>query len=132
MFSPAACGRSLTKPIMPRYVILQHETAGGQHFDFMLEMGGVLKTWSLPQPPLKGVELLAKALPDHRLAYLDYEGPVSADRGSVAPWDRGMYELKYQSESDLIVQLKGEKLRGKITLAQNRGIKTDWVFSFIP
>ncbi len=117
---------------MPHYVILQHETAGGRHFDFMLEMGGVLKTWSLAQPPVEGVEINAKALSDHRPAYLDYEGPISGDRGSVTRWDRGAYEIEFQSESDLIVQLKGEKLAGKATLVQNREIKTEWVFSFFP
>ena len=64
---------------MPRYVILEHETTGGSHFDFMLETGGTLKTWSISQPPLNGVEMDAEALPDHRLAYLDYEGPISDD-----------------------------------------------------
>ncbi|MGD0516998.1 MAG: DNA polymerase ligase N-terminal domain-containing protein, partial [Thermoguttaceae bacterium] len=118
--------------IMPRYVILRHETAQGLHIDFMLEMGGALKTWSLPQPPLHDLEMDAQVLPDHRLAYLDYEGPISGGRGSVARWDRGMYEVEYQSELDLIVQLKGEKLIGKATLAQRGDGKTDWVFSFIP
>jgi hypothetical protein len=117
---------------MSRYVILQHETAGGVHFDFMLEMGGVLKTWSLSQPPLQGVEIDAEALPDHRLAYLDYEGPISGDRGSVTRWDRGTYEVECQSDTELIVQLKGEKLVGKAKLMQNREIKTDWVFFFVP
>jgi hypothetical protein len=116
---------------MPRYVILQHETTGGMHFDFMLEMGGVLKTWSLPQLPLKGVEMDAGALPDHRLAYFDYEGPISGERGSVTRWDRGTYEVECQSETELILQLKGEKLIGKAKLEQNPKIITDWVFSFI-
>jgi hypothetical protein len=117
---------------MPRYVILQHETAEEQHFDFMLEMGGALKTWSISRPPLKGVEMDAEPLPDHRLAYLDYEGPISGDRGSVTRWDRGTYEVEYQAESELRVQLKGEKLMGRATLGQNREIKTDWIFSFTP
>jgi hypothetical protein len=117
---------------MPRYVILQHETTGGQHFDFMLEMRGTLKTWSISQPPLQGVEMNAEPLPDHRLAYLDYEGPISGDRGSVIRWDRGTYEAECQSETELIVRLKGEKLVGKAKLMQNGEIKTDWVFFFIP
>ena len=87
----------------------------------MLEMGDVLKTWSLPQPPLKGVEMDAEALPDHRLAYLDYEGPISGDRGSVTRWDRGTYEVECQSESELIVRLSGEKLMGKRSLRQSAG-----------
>jgi hypothetical protein len=118
--------------IMPRYVILRHETAQGLHFDFMLEMGGALKTWSLSQAPGAGVDMKAELLADHRLSYLEYEGPISGGRGSVARWDRGMYEVEYQSKSDLIVQLKGEKLIGKVTLVQSWEIKTDWVFSFIP
>jgi hypothetical protein len=117
---------------MPRYVILRHETAQGLHFDFMLEIGGALKTWSLSQAPGAGVDMKAELLADHRLSYLEYEGPISGGRGSVARWDHGMYELEYQSKSDLIVQLKGEKLIGKATLTQSWEIKTDWVFSFIP
>ncbi len=74
---------------MPRFVILCHENHRGAHFDFMLESGDVLKTWALPQPPASGVEIECEALADHRLAYLDYEGPVSGGRGSVARWDRG-------------------------------------------
>jgi hypothetical protein len=117
---------------MPRYVILQHETTGGQHFDFMLEMRGTLKTWSISQPPLRGVEMGAEPLPDHRLAYLDYEGPISGGRGTVTRWDRGTYEVEYQSETELNLRLKGEKLIGKARLEQNPKIKTDWVFSFLP
>ena len=116
---------------MPRYVILRHETAGGVHFDFMIEMNGTLKTWTLPQPPISGVEMRAEALPDHRLAYLDYEGPISGDRGSVTRWDRGMYEVEYHSESELTLRLIGEKLIGRATLAQNQDLKNDWIFSFI-
>jgi hypothetical protein len=115
---------------MPRYVILKHETAGGEHFDFMLESGGALKTWSLEEAPVEGREIQAKALPDHRPAYLDYEGPVSGGRGSVARWDRGTYEVELQTDSELIVRLKGEKLTGKATLVQNRETKTGWVFCY--
>jgi hypothetical protein len=98
----------------------------------MLDMGGALKTWSLTQAPGAGSDMEAELLADHRLSYLEYEGPISGDRGSVTPWDRGTYEVEHQSESDLIVQLKGEKLMGKVTLVQRGDIKTDWVFSFIP
>ena len=117
---------------MSRYVILEHKTSRGVHFDFMLEMSGVLKTWSLPHPPVSRLEMNAETLPDHRLAYLDYEGPISGDRGSVTRWDRGTYEMENQSESELTVRLNGEKLIGKVILAKNWETKTDWVFSFIP
>jgi hypothetical protein len=111
---------------MQRYVILQHDTAEGQHFDFMLEMGGALKTWSLSQPPLKGVEMDAEALPDHRLAYLDYEGPISGGRGTVTRWDRGTYEVECQSDSKLIVRLSGEKLVGRASLQHSSAAQNIW------
>jgi hypothetical protein len=97
---------------MPRYVILRHEVSGAPHFDFMLEMGEALRTWSLAEPPLPGGEYEAAALPDHRPAYLDYEGPVSGDRGFVARWDQGRFEIERQSEEELVVRLEGEKLAG--------------------
>ncbi len=113
---------------MPRYVILRHETVAGEHFDFMLETGGALKTWSLSQAPLKGVEIDARALPDHRPAYLDYEGPVSGDRGKVARWDRGTYAVERQSESELTVQLSGEKLTGRVSLRRLSAPQNLWRF----
>lgn len=114
---------------MPRYVILKHETADGVHFDLMLEQGDALRTWSLAQAPTPGVEVCAKALPDHRLAYLDYEGPVSGNRGTVTRWDRGTYEVERQSESELSLQLDGERLKGSASLAQNHDATADWIFS---
>ena len=116
---------------MPRYVILQHETADGQHFDFMLETGGALKTWTLPQPPISGVEMDAVALPDHRLAYLDYEGPISGGRGSVTRWDRGTYEVECQSELELIVRLSGEKLVGRAALRHSSVAQNLWHVCFM-
>ena len=113
---------------MPRYVILQHETAGGVHFDLMLELGAAMRTWSLSQAPANGVEIHAKALPDHRLAYLDYEGPVSGNRGSVARWDRGTYQIERQSDSDLVLQLDGEELKGRASLAKKQETENEWVF----
>ena len=111
---------------MPHYVILQHETTGEMHFDLMLEMGGALKTWSLSQPPLQSVEMDAEALPDHRLAYLDYEGPISGDRGSVTRWDRGTYDVECQSESELIVRLSGEIFTGHATLRRSSTAQNLW------
>jgi hypothetical protein len=116
---------------MPRYVILQHETSGGVHFDFMLEMGGALKTWSLSQPPLQGVEMNAEPLPDHRLAYLDYEGPISGDRGSVTRWDRGTYEMECQSESELALLLSGEKITGHVALRHLPDPENRWRLYFL-
>jgi hypothetical protein len=103
---------------MPRFVILQHDHPHGRHYDFMLEIGDVLRTWSLAEPPTVGVEQPAKLLFDHRIAYLDYEGPVSGDRGTVRQWDRGTYSAVTSSEELLIVELRGDKIRGQVGLVR--------------
>lgn len=75
-----------------RYVILHHRTRDGEHWDLMLEHGGVLLTWQLPRQPCSGddLPLPARHIGDHRLAYLEYEGPVSGDRGTVKRVDSGV------------------------------------------
>ena len=85
---------NLEPDAMPRFVILRHDAPQGLHFDLLLEASGVLRTWALPQPPDSGVEMECEALPDHRMAYLDYEGPVSGGRGTVDRWDWGTYGLE--------------------------------------
>jgi hypothetical protein len=113
---------------MPRFVILQHDTPSGAHFDFMLASGDALKTWSLPAPPQPGVTMECEALADHRLAYLDYEGPVSGDRGSVARWDRGEYTTEQRGDTMWIVRLVGDKVTGTVTLRRQPGTSNRWQF----
>ncbi len=107
---------------MQRYVILRHDHPE-LHWDLMLENKGVLQTWRLNQLPLidpvsdqTSIDLPAEAIPDHRIEYLDYEGPVSGARGDVKQWDRGTFSL-LERKSDLIVALvTGEELAGQVTL----------------
>ena len=115
---------------MPRYAILRHDSPRGVHWDFLLEMGPALKTWALPRPPEPGVEMTCEALADHRLDYLDYEGPVSDDRGSVARWDRGTYRVDRRSDRELVVDLSGEKLSGRAALSRLPEPPEGWRFSF--
>ena len=77
----------------------------------MLEHEGMLKTWRLGSPPLIGEAIVATALPDHRLLYLDYEGPVSDDRGTVKRWDSGEYDGQ-PSDKNWRIELRGRRLRG--------------------
>jgi len=74
---------------MPRYVILEHDAADGRHWDFMLAGGEALATWALAERPDAAGPVAARSLADHRVAYLDYEGPISGGRGSVTRWDQG-------------------------------------------
>jgi hypothetical protein len=105
---------------MPRYVILQHETPSPErglvHWDFMLERDGILRTWALAEQPRLQREIAADELPDHRLAYLDYEGPISGDRGAVTRWDAGEYQLGIEFADELQISLKGQKLSGAVLL----------------
>jgi hypothetical protein len=114
---------------MPRFVILRHNSPRGEHFDFMLEAGGVLKTWALPDPPQAGVEMDCEALADHRLAYLDYEGPVSANRGVVTRWDSGTYTVERHDSQQWAVTLAGEKLVGQTALLRSSHDPKRWQFS---
>ena len=75
---------------MPRFVILAHDWPA-PHFDLMLEVGGVLKSWRLLAEPMPGVPVPAEPNDDHRLEYLDYEGPVSGGRGVVRRVDWGTF-----------------------------------------
>lgn len=116
---------------MSRFVILRHESPQGLHFDLMLELGDVLKTWALPQSPQPGLELPCEALPDHRLAYLDYEGPISGQRGSVTQWDRGTYTLERQNEAEWKLDAVGKKVVGSLILRKMPGGPVAWTLRFV-
>jgi hypothetical protein len=116
---------------MPQFVILHHEHPRGAHFDLMLEVGDVLRTWALPQPPQAGVEMECEALGNHRRAYLDYQGPVSGGRGTVTRWDQGTYTVIRQTDKEWVVDLAGEKINGRMTLQSLAGAANRWVFSLV-
>jgi hypothetical protein len=96
---------------MPRFVVLYHEPSTGMnrpaHWDFMLESGDRLRTWALAGPPQLEHDIEAERLPDHRLIYLTYEGPVSGDRGVVSRWDEGMYETNWENDHEWNITLHG-------------------------
>lgn len=111
---------------MPRFVVLEHRWKG-THWDFMLESGGVLRTWALQASPESDGPILAKPLADHRLRYLDYEGPIDGDRGSVVAWDRGTYEVLAEKPLKLVLRLAGSRLGGKVELIGERG-RENWTY----
>lgn len=107
---------------MPRFVVLLHETPPGYprgtHFDLMLEHAGLLRTWALEKLPAAGESVVAERLPDHRLAYLDFEGDVAGNRGQVSRVDAGDFDVVTDSESLLVVAIRGGQLTGTLALAQ--------------
>jgi|SRR6516164_6688532 hypothetical protein len=104
---------------MPRFVILEHDHPV-LHWDLMLECGDVLKTWRLAAAPVPDLPTRAEATSDHRLIYLDYEGPVSRGRGQVSRWDAGVYEeaIPGQLTGDVSIKfrLEGTRLHGQARL----------------
>jgi hypothetical protein len=111
---------------MPRFVILEHDHPA-LHWDLMLEADDVLQTWRLANPPeMESGPIYATALGDHRIMYLEYEGPVSGNRGAVRRWDAGLFDEEPESlplARKLI--LKGTRLHGRILLEQIEG--TSWI-----
>ncbi|MCG8449038.1 MAG: hypothetical protein MI725_05600, partial [Pirellulales bacterium] len=97
------------------------------HWDFMLEQEGVLCTWELGELPAAWVAqagssgpVAAVRLADHRLTYLDYEGPVSNNRGAVSRCDRGTYEVLLQGDGFMEIHLRGKELRGVTRLERQK------------
>jgi hypothetical protein len=99
---------------MPRFVVLEHDWPT-PHLDFLLEAGQVLRAWRLL------AELLDSPVPaeanfDHRLLYLEYEGPVSGNRGSVRRWDAGTFDWLTDTPELVEVELRGGKLTGRFAI----------------
>lgn len=100
---------------MPRYVILEHDWPV-RHWDLLLEDGDVLKAWRLVAEPASGATVAAETNFDHRLIYLDYEGPVTGGRGTVMRWDRGTFEWVERRSDRVVVNLTGDRLSGRVEM----------------
>jgi bifunctional non-homologous end joining protein LigD len=131
-----------------RFVVQKH-AASHLHYDFRLEMGGVLKSWAVPKGPSLDprVKRLAMMVEDHPYDYKDFEGVIPEGNyggGTVIVWDEGIYTPaendladKKQIDKALLHQwhtgkikfvLQGQKLKGEFALvrASGRG-KNSWL-----
>jgi hypothetical protein len=115
---------------MPRFAVLVHDSPRGLHYDLLLESGDVLKTWALPQLPVPGVEMECEALADHRPHYLDFEGPISGGRGTVARFDRGTFDVEIWTLQEVSVRISGEKLAGRLRLWLSSEGSGQWRLDF--
>ena len=119
---------------MVRYVILRHDpperSSNAVHWDFMIETGPVLRTWALEAEPFSGRSIPAAALPDHRLAYLDYEGPISGNRGNVTRCAAGGFEIIAETPTRLELRLTGDRWSGLVTICQDAANPQRWTFDF--
>ena len=121
--------------------VIQKHAASHLHYDFRLEMKGVLKSWAVPKGPSINPEdkRLAMLVEDHPFDYKDFEGiipPGNYGAGTVIIWDEGTYHpadgngsvedqekklLKDFYSGKLSIVLKGKKLKGEFALVQAKG-----------
>jgi hypothetical protein len=113
---------------MPRFVVLEHDWPE-RHWDFLLEAGESLRAWRLLLEPGPGRDVDAESNFDHRVIYLEFEGPLSGGRGSVTRWDAGSFEWMRNESDAVVVQLRGAKLSGVVRLA---GGRFEWVKPELP
>ena len=110
-----------------RYVILLHESHRDDHWDFMLENGDILTTWAMtPQLSTDSFTCHVESLPDHRRAYLEYEGPVSHNRGTVRRIDEGIFEIMTPNS----YRLTGRLLTGILIIETSDDSENRTVFHF--
>lgn len=101
---------------MPRFALLEHDHPT-LHWDFLLEAGPDLWTWRLDANPQTLAACRAVRIADHRSMYLDYEGPVSGDRGKVKRIAAGEFAWVEDLPGRIVVELRGAALSGRLTIA---------------
>lgn len=132
---PRAPGAAGSHEPVGRFVVQRHR-ARNLHYDFRLEIGGVLVSWAVP----KGLTLDpairrgAFRVEDHPIEYFDFEGVIPAGQygaGDVIVWDWGTYRAESTADARLALdsgelkfELYGEKLRGRFTIVRTRGSGT--------
>ena len=118
----------------PIFVVHKH-AARTLHYDFRLEVDGVLKSWAVPKGPSTDPreKRLAVAVEDHALDYADFEGTIGESNygaGAVIVWDTGPYRNRTErddvqvpiaralADGHAVVELEGRKLRGRYALTR--------------
>lgn len=114
---------------LPKFVIQKHD-ASRLHYDFRLEIGGVLASWAVPKGPSldPGEKRLAVRTEDHPMKYGSFEGTIPEDEyggGTVMLWDQGTFKpignpRDGLRKGDLKFELHGARLRGSFVLARMR------------
>jgi len=130
----------MAKPIRRPIFTVQKHQASRLHYDFRLEIGGVLKSWAIPKGPSLDPRMkrLAVEVEDHDLTYADFEGVIEEGHygaGPVLVWDRGWFEpvgrggsLAAMWEAGAFdLSLHGRRLRGRFALIRMKGRPGQWL-----
>ena len=136
--------------------VVQKHKATSLHYDFRLEIGGAMPSWSIPKGPSldSGVRRLAMPTSDHAVEYRHFEGVITGEYGAgpVMIWDEGTYnpevevskgirrEVREKKEAEMVARkslgegnlkffLFGKKLKGSFALVRTGGFggKDSWL-----
>jgi DNA ligase D, 3''-phosphoesterase domain len=130
---PAGDRRQRARRDAPRRFVVQRHRARRLHYDFRLEIDGVLVSWAVPKGPTLDPKARRIAIPteDHPLEYYDFEGVIPAGEyggGDVIVWDNGTWEpadgqdpARALAEGELHFDVTGHKLRGRFVLVRTDG-----------
>ena len=118
--TPEPSGKKREKSKQLVFVVHEHH-ATHLHWDFRLEMDGVLKSWAVPKglPEEPGEKRLAIQVENHPLAYHSFQGTIPKGQygaGKVIIWDKGTYELLIKEPETLELILQGKRLHGRFVL----------------
>src|SRR5687767_13861485 len=133
--TPEPRGKTIKRKAKDLSFVIQKHRASHMHYDFRLELNGVLLSWAVPKGPSLDpkVRRLAMQTEDHPIEYGGFEGtipPKQYGAGTVMLWDRGTWTPKGDAVADykrgrLKFELDGEKLRGGWMLVKGHGGKYD-------
>jgi len=131
--TPEPSGKKKTGHAKRPLFVIQKHAASRLHYDFRLEMDGVLKSWAVPKdiPTERGQKRLAMRVEDHPLDYAKFEGIIPKGNygaGTVMVWDKGTYVVSGESPQEALkrgkieLHLEGKKLKSDWTLVRMRGL----------
>jgi len=122
----------LIRKNLSRFVVQEHR-ASHLHYDFRLELGGVLKSWAVPKgmPTESGIKRLAVAVEDHPVDYINFSGIIPKGEygaGEVKIWDKGKWQMLDGSweRGSMKFNLAGKKLQGEYVLVRLKD-KKNWL-----